>query len=129
MAQDNIEGDLAARKTENIKYMVLFFIFFLNGSLVLPGWAVADYGQHSGWGPGVMGWGGMGWFGPLGMFLFWTLIVLLIVRLVKGLGSSSERSTKAEKPMEESALEILKKRYARGEIQKEEYLERKRDLE
>ena len=31
--------------------------------------------------------------------------------------------------MAESALEILKKRYARGEINQEEYLEKKKDLE
>ena len=37
-----------------------------------------------------MGWGLMSWFGPWGMILFWVLIVLLIVWLVKGLGSSKE---------------------------------------
>jgi putative membrane protein len=115
-------------KTGNIKYLVFFFIFFLSGSWLLPGGALADYGQHYGWGPGMMGWGLMSWFGPWGMILFWVLLVLLIAWLVKGFGSS-KGSTGAVKPAEESALEILKRRYARGEINKEEYLEKKKDLE
>lgn len=104
-------------------------LLFLSCSLAFPLPAGADYPPHYGWGPGMMGWGSMGWLGPLGMILFWILIALLIVWLIKSLWPSSERGKGAEKPMEESALEILKKRYARGEIQKEEYLEKKRDLE
>ena len=69
--------------------------------------------------------GGMG----IGMFLgmiFWILliagIVLLVVWVVqKAVGGGAGRA-------QESALEILKKRYARGEISKEEYKEKKRDL-
>ncbi|HEY4673600.1 MAG TPA: SHOCT domain-containing protein [Thermodesulfobacteriota bacterium] len=69
--------------------------------------------------------GGMGiWM--LVNAVFWILvivgIVLLVVWAVRRVGGG-ERS-KAE----ESALEILKKRYARGEITKEEYEEKKRDI-
>lgn len=67
-----------------------------------------------------MGWGmGLGW---LLMLLFWLLViggvVWLIVYLTRG-------QTRAAGP---SALEILKHRYARGEINKEEYEQRKKDL-
>ena len=69
--------------------------------------------------------GGMGiWM--LVNAVFWILvivgIVLLVVWAVRRVGGG-ERS-KAE----ESSLEILKKRYARGEITKEEYEEKKRDI-
>lgn len=58
--------------------------------------------------------------------VFWVLLiagfVLLVVWVVqKATGIGTGRR-------EESALEILKKRYARGEISKEEYEEKKRDL-
>ncbi|GJL51882.1 MAG: hypothetical protein NPIRA01_31090 [Nitrospirales bacterium] len=74
------------------------------------------------WMPG-MGWG----FGPLFMIVFWILVVLGIFFLGKELMSrASEGATPQES---ESALEILKKRYARGEINKEEFEEKRKDLE
>jgi len=55
--------------------------------------------------------------------IFWVAllvgIVLLVVWLVK---------TVSGRGRQESALDILKKRYARGEITKEEFEEKKRDL-
>ena len=116
-------------KSNNILYRALFLLLILTGFWVRPGSVFADYRQYYGWGPGMMSWGGtMGWFWPLGMILFWVVIILVIVLLVRGI-----RTTKGTVhqfgPAPESALEILKKRYARGEINKEEYLERKKDLE
>ena len=70
------------------------------------------------------GWGGMGM--GLGMLLFWGLLVVSIVLLVKftwGAGVFSERK------QEKSALDILKERYARGEIKREEFEQKKHDLE
>jgi putative membrane protein len=87
-------------------------------------------GGYGGWGmgPGMMGWGyGMGWAGMIFMAVFWIAVIVgiafLIRRLVVSTGSAGNRG----KP-EESALEILKKRYARGEIKKDEFEEKKKDL-
>lgn len=73
------------------------------------------------------GFGGMGGMGPMGgliMLLFWVLIiggiVWLIVALTRNRGV--ERSSS-------SALDLLKERYARGEINQEEYEQKKRDLQ
>ncbi|MCL4476134.1 MAG: SHOCT domain-containing protein [Nitrospirae bacterium] len=79
------------------------------------------------WGDWMYGYGmGWGWFGPILMIAFWVLVIAGIVYLVKVLagGRSSTYSNK-----EETAIDILKKRYARGEIDAEEFAKRKRDLE
>ncbi len=66
------------------------------------------------WGGGFgMGFGG-GW---IFMILFWGLIILGVVYLIKILlGGASTEGKKSE-----SAQEVLEKRFARGEISKEEF--------
>jgi putative membrane protein len=68
------------------------------------------------------GWMPMMGIGLLGMIVFWGLLIAGTVFLIRWfLGETVIKR-------EDSALEILKKRYARGEINKEEFDERKRDL-
>ena len=67
------------------------------------------------------GWGGGMW---LGMVLFWGVIIALIVLLVRYLGSDV-----AARRGDKTPLHILKERYARGEIGKDEFEQKKRDLE
>ncbi|MDL5503872.1 MAG: SHOCT domain-containing protein, partial [Candidatus Methanoperedens sp.] len=57
------------------------------------------------------------------VLIFWILVIIGLVLLIKYLwgGGRTKRG-------EESALEILKKKYARGEISKEEFEEKKKDL-
>ena len=68
------------------------------------------------------GWIPMMGIGLLGMLLFWGLLIAGTVFLIRWF--IGETVIKRE----DSALEILKKRYARGEINKQEFDERKRDL-
>ena len=85
-----------------------------------------DYGCW-GIGPGMMGGWGMGWFGIIFMIVFWVLVVVGLVFLIKWL----IQATKGEKGSSSGsqAINILKERYARGEINKEEFEKIKRDLE
>lgn len=69
--------------------------------------------------------GDYGWWGGMGMLLFWGLLIVGIVMLARGSsGSGALREARAEK----SALDILKERHARGEIEREEFEQKKRDL-
>ena len=65
------------------------------------------------------------WFGFGGgfMWLFWILIILAIVLLIRGVSGGQSTENR------ETPLEILKKRYARGEIDEEEYKNRRKELE
>ena len=88
-----------------------------------------NYRGYGGWGmgPGSMGWGNMGWFGPIFMLIFWVLLIVLIVLLIRRLLSAGQAGNR-DRSGGETALEILKKRYARGEIDKEEFEAKKKDL-
>lgn len=74
----------------------------------------------------MMGWGtGWGLFGALHMVLWWGLILLGIVALGKWLLGGSGGAARAGTT---KAIEILGERYARGEIGKDEFEQKKRDL-
>ncbi|MEJ2665560.1 MAG: SHOCT domain-containing protein [Deinococcales bacterium] len=82
-----------------------------------------------GFGYGMGGWGGFGWIGPL---LFVVLLVLGIVYLGRALGlGRSEHLAPGSDALpkgEDRAMQILRERYARGEIDAEEFDRRKQDL-
>jgi len=64
----------------------------------------------------------MGGMGILG-FIFFILVLVGLILLIKYLWEGA-----GGRGVNESALEVLKKRYARGEISKEEFEEKKKDL-
>jgi putative membrane protein len=108
-----------------VQFMLfLAFPFFSSISEALAQWR--GYGQ--GPGPGMMGWGyGMGWSGTILTALFWIAVIVGIIFLIRWLFVSAGAKGHAT-TFEDSPLEILRRRYARGEINKEEFEGKKRDL-
>ncbi len=94
--------------------------FFRGVELLLPGHGRAEWGD---WNPhysqGMMGWAGH----AVGISLLFVLVVAVIY-IARSLG----RLAASQRKREETPLDILKKRYARGEINKEEYDGIKKDL-
>jgi putative membrane protein len=72
-------------------------------------------------------WDGFGPFMMLPMMLFWLLIIVIGILLVRKLWRESHDN---EVPAaSKTALDILKERYAKGEISKEEFEQIKKDIE
>jgi putative membrane protein len=66
------------------------------------------------------------WMFPMFMPIFWLFIIGLCLYFIFGRGGA--KKPWAPGPESETALDILKKRYAKGEINKEEFEQMKRDI-
>ena len=110
---------------KNTKAALIIGGIILAALIIVPFVAGAVSGwQGGGWGmmgPGMMGGFSWMWLMPIFFIVFWGLVIWGIRGLSGSRGSDSSKA--------DSALEILKKRYARGEINKEEYEEKKKDLD
>ncbi len=77
---------------------------------------------------GAWGWGGM-IFGPIMMIVFIAVAVVVVVLLVRWLGGPGHGGGGAlHSPPGKTPLDILKERFAKGEIDKEEFEERRHVL-
>ena len=79
----------------------------------------------------MMGWhGGTGWGAWLlmaaGMVAFWGLVILAVIAIFRGLGATRNEAT--EQTPVRDALRILDERFARGELDVEEYHARQNAL-
>ncbi len=82
------------------------------------------------WGPGF-GWAGM-IFGGLMMLLFWVVVILLAIWAIRALtrrGGWQSRDMSHTSTRDDNALAILRERYAKGEIDKEQYERMRADLQ
>jgi len=118
--------------TKSIKITLVIGAVLIASLIIIPlafglstGWETCQYEmeEHGMMGPWMMtGFGGW-WI----MGIIWLVVIGLIVWLVVYLarGSSTTSSTGGDV----KALDILKTRYARGEIDKKEYEEKLQDLQ
>jgi len=81
------------------------------------------YHGHPMWGSGWHGW----FMGPFMMMLFLAVAVALVVFFVRKTGTGDGRP--ANDPSRRSPLDILKERFARGEIDQTEFEERRKVLD
>ncbi|VAX21531.1 hypothetical protein MNBD_NITROSPINAE03-1637 [hydrothermal vent metagenome] len=76
---------------------------------------------------------GMGMMSGYGMFFgmfFWILLSAGVIALVLwAVQKTGNTNNAASAPPQETAMDILKKRFARGEIDKDEYEEKKKTLQ
>jgi putative membrane protein len=101
--------------------------------VLVPAWAWAQgpsypdryaYGPHMWWSGG---WYGM-IFGPLFMMLVLAAVVAAVILLVRWLGAPWHGTAPHPMPPGRTPLDILRERFARGEIDKQEFEERRRVL-
>jgi len=90
----------------------IFFLFNHHNDM----WAAGPWTMPH----GMMMGGGMGFL----MILFWAVVVIALVLLISAVFSGRRPSSQTE-----SALEILQKRYARGEIDKDRFDAMRRELQ
>jgi putative membrane protein len=100
----------------------------MNMMLILSKEAFLPPGPGRDMNPWVWGWGyHMGFVSIIVMALFWIALIIAIIFLIRWLAvSTSHRSREVRSG--DSALEILKIRYAKGEIDREEFEQKKKDL-
>lgn len=77
---------------------------------------------------GFFGWGAGQAAGWLFMVLFWVLVAFGIVALIRWLAAGPVSGDAGSSMQKKTALQVLEERYARGELDREEFLEKKRDL-
>jgi putative membrane protein len=70
---------------------------------------------------------GFGWFGLVVMAVFWIAIIAAALWIFSNLFPQNKQTTSGDTP--ETAVTILKKRYARGEISREDFEAIRHDLE
>jgi putative membrane protein len=102
-------------------FRIFYFLLILILLFTLNVYADSEFCPFCGW-PNMM----MGGWVTMFMGLFFLLFIGLVVYLI----AKSTKATPTEVSLKENtSLEILKKRYARGEINKEEYDRIKKDLQ
>jgi putative membrane protein len=83
------------------------------------------YGYGPGWGM-MGGYGGYGYGFGIFHMIIWIVILIAIVALVVWLMRSA--TGPGMPPRRSTGLDVLEERYARGEINRDEYLQKKKDI-
>jgi len=97
-------------------------------SMIIIGLLVSCGGDGYYGGQGPWGWGPMMHYGYGGGMFMWIIFLIIAGLLIYFIIQATK--TKGQMPTQnESALDILKKRYAKGEISKEDFDRMKKNLE
>lgn len=118
---------------DKLKNILACFLALIALNIVYLSTAAFAHGGMTGNGhflPWLTGSWGMGWFGLIVTLLFWILVILGIIALVRWFVRAAGEKNKLDTINGESsrAMEILKERYAKGEISRDEFESMKKDL-
>lgn len=100
--------------------LVILGLFALSGPFMMGGMMGPGRMEDGGWHGGMV-WG----LGGLTMLAFWGLLIVGVVFLVRLL---DRKEAPPAVPTPESALDIVRRRYAAGELTREQYEQMCRDL-
>ncbi|WP_299976722.1 SHOCT domain-containing protein [Desulfobacula sp.] len=110
-------------KIKTSLFSVLLSAFFLLPAhdAAFAGWGDNNYGYYGGHMMGGAGY--MGWF----MILFWGLLLISLIFIIRWISHLSMGKEAGQGP-DKKSLDILKERLAKGEIEIDEYREKKQYL-
>jgi putative membrane protein len=114
-----------------LKKVLTGFLAIVALNSIYPGSAPAQSGRYDNWhmGPGMMGDWGMGGFGMIFMMiLFWGLVIFGVIALIRWLIQSTGGRSHSGAGTGPDAMDILKKRYAKGEIARDEFETMKKEI-
>lgn len=106
-------------KNTGVKLVLTFIGWFISVTIANAHVGTGQGHMWEGWGAGHMT------FGIVPMALFWLGLIVVVVLLIRW---AAKNSSNTSSPKEKSALDILKERFARGEIDQQEFEEAKRIL-
>lgn len=117
-------------------YKIMVLITAFQAVLFTAGLSFAQWGSRQGSGPGYMHspWGNMmGGWGWMGMVFNLLILILIVAALIMAIrwvlqGGRSREGNDTRQGSSGRAMEVLKERYARGEIDKDEFEQKKKDL-
>ncbi len=112
-------------KETKMRYLRFIYTFCLGLTFILlqNGNAFAQMGRSN----GEWQMGGISWLWMVMMLAFWGLVMVALFFFIKWMIQATKGQTN-NRPAEARALDILRERYARGEIEKEEYEAKKAGL-
>lgn len=102
-------------------------IFGLSNIYLSPAFAQSGMYGNGHMGRWMGGWG-MGWFGMIFMLLFWGVIIAGIIFLIRWLIQKTGSKSNNNVNTDSQAMDILKERYARGEITRDEFESMKKEI-
>ena len=104
------------------KLFILLMILFI---WPVTAFANGNNGEH------MRGWGHMMnfWYGGIFMWILFLIVIVVVVYFILQSTKPKSYDSSFRKTPRETSIDILKRRYARGEITKEEFEQMKKDLQ
>lgn len=114
----------------NFKKSLVWCLVILGMSNVFLNDALAQPGPFGNWHMGrwMMGDWGMGWLGMMMTFLFWGLVIVGIVSIVRWVMQSTGSRNHSGASTSSQAMNILKERFASGELTRDEFESMKKEI-